>query len=120
MPVAHDRWAIHRGQTVVWPVVVTDEAGTPKNITGAVLEYRLAANAGIHPPTILLTSTGNPGVFSVTDAAGGAFTVTLSAATTLALVWTGPAYHEFWLTDAVGETDLVAAGSGKIVDTLRA
>lgn len=79
---------------------VTDSAGAAVNITGWTLEWVLSNEPG---GTALLTKTTASGI-TITNGAGGVFTVTLAAAD-LALN-PGVYYYRTWRTDSGAEQSL--------------
>ena len=104
---------IHRGDSRNLVVTVRDEPGNIIDLTGATIVWEIADSVA---GPALLSKTNGAGV-TITDAAGGVFTVALTPADTLSLT-RGVKYHEARMTDAGGDRGRVVVDDITIEDTL--
>lgn len=93
------------GDTVSVDFAVTDSAGVALDLTGATVKWQLAARPGSAALVTKQTSSG----ITVTNAAGGLFTVAIASSDTTSLS-RGRYYHEAQVTDAAGNISTVAVG----------
>jgi len=99
-------WA---GDTKQLVVTVTDDAGDPKDLTGATVRWILQGRPADSSPLLDKDNDAKGGV-TIVDAAGGVFRVDLSPEDTEEL---SPRtyYHEAEVTDASGNISTVLIGS---------
>lgn len=88
---------MHQGNDHRLRVTVVDDAGLPKQLEGAAIEWRLARS--LTGPVVAVKTLG-AGI--ETDAAPGVFIVRLDPADTAELT-PGNYYHEALVTDASGD-----------------
>lgn len=93
-------------------IAITDDAGAAVDLTGVTVRWSLARTARSAPLIEKVTGDG----IVVTDAAGGACTVTLVPADTEALE--GDYYHEAEVTDGAGRPTTVLHGRARIKPNL--
>jgi hypothetical protein len=114
--IAHNDWEIWRGTDLRFDIVVRDDAGDPTDISAASVRYVLGPSK-VETAYLDLNSADDPDNVFITDDDGGAFSVRLTPALTTSLP-AGSAWHEFVVTLADEQVQYVAAGRGRIVDTL--
>lgn len=95
-------------------VSVVDDAGAAVALTGATITWRLADTRG---GTVELTKINDStnGV-TITDAAGGTFTIHIASADTTDLA--GVYYHEAQVEDAQGNKTTVLTGYAEILEDI--
>lgn len=107
--------SVYQGDTLLIDMTVRDNAGAPKSLVGATIKYAVGYKPGIGQPSIFQKTVGSG--IAITDAANGAFTITVAAADTQALK--GAAYyHECEVTDAAGVKHTVMTGTLTVLDAL--
>jgi hypothetical protein len=99
-------FTIYKGDTLVITVTVTNSAGAAKDLTSASIEW----SAGHSPdrPANITKTTAEGGGVSITNAAGGIFTITLTATDTAAM--DDVYFHRAQVTDSGSNVSTVLTG----------
>lgn len=106
MTMTAQNYTIYAGDTVELLVAVTDSiTGLAKNITGATIKWVLYNE---RTQAAVVNKTTSSGI-AITDAAGGLYTVTVSALETATLT-PEAFYHESEVTDSSGRVSTVFTG----------
>jgi hypothetical protein len=102
---------MHRGESAVWLVTVTDAAGAPVNITGAAMRFTAKLRASDADAAAVFAKAVGTGIVLTTPASGIA-TVTLAATDTAALAAGRDHLLQYdWKMTLSGITTTVAFGS---------
>ena len=94
------------GDTLRITETITEPDGSPKNLTGATVEWAVARYATESP---VLDASDADVTLDVTDAAAGIVTVAVAADVTADM--NGEYIHEFRVTDQAGDQDTVTRGT---------
>jgi hypothetical protein len=103
--ITAQNYEIFSGDTAVFNVVVYDENGAVKDITGATARFVMVRKIGQTPVVDLTTAAG----IVLTDPTNGALRITVQAGITAAL--SGSYRHELEVTDVAGRVSTVAFGT---------
>lgn len=97
--------SMYAGESLEIEILVTNDAGAAKDLTGATIAWKLARGPG---STAMVSKSTGAGI-AITNAASGIFTVSLSPADTESLH--GRYYHEARVTDSGGKESVITVGT---------